>query len=182
VLFRSPVSEQLHRRLELVESLGTDRVRFLLDLSLSMPALPVSYVEALHRHGAPQALIERLQEAWSAADHSAATALLRAELDAIPSSPLAALYVAPLTRFGCSTVAQWRWFLPNVAAVHLKYWDLDDRNGTVSTPIRDLRAALADIGFDGTFCSEWGGHEWMSDTDPMAMTLGHRRLFDTTAS
>jgi hypothetical protein len=68
-----------------------------------------------------------------------------------------------------------------VAAVHLKYWDLDDTDGAVSTPIRQLRAALAEIGFSGTFCSEWGGHEWMPEADPMAMTLGHRRLFDAAA-
>jgi hypothetical protein len=176
-----PDSEQLHRRLELVESLATERVRFLLDLSLCMPALPTSYVEALHRHGAAPALIESLREAWTAADHHAVTALLRAELDATESPQLASLYVTPLTRFGCTTVADWRWFLPSVAAVHLKYWDLDDRDGAVSTPIRDLRAALADLGFSGTFCSEWGGHEWMPDADPFAMTMGHRRLFDAAA-
>ncbi|HEY7274048.1 MAG TPA: hypothetical protein VH502_15050 [Actinoplanes sp.] len=176
-----PDSEQLLRRLELVESLATDHVRFLLDLSLCMPALPTSYVEALDRHGATPALIASLQDAWAAADHRAAATLLRAELAAARSPQLASLYVTPLTRFGCTTVADWRWFLPNVAAVHLKYWDLDDRNGAVSTPIRDLRAALADIDFAGTFCSEWGGHEWMSDADPAAMTRGHRHLFDAAA-
>ena len=72
-------------------------------------------------------------------------------------------------------------FLPNAAAVHLKYWDLDDRDGAVSTPIRQLRAALADVAFTGTFCSEWGGHEWMPHADPVAMTLGHRRLFESAA-
>jgi hypothetical protein len=175
-----PDGEQLHRRLELVERLATDRVRFLLDLSLCMPALPTSYVAALQRADAPPALIDRLLEAWNAADHAAVSALLRPELDRADSA-LASLYVTPLTRFGCTTVADWRWFLPNVAAVHLKYWDLDDAAGAVSTPIRELRAALADAGFTGTFCSEWGGHEWMPDADPIAMTLGHRRLFDTAA-
>jgi hypothetical protein len=175
-----PDSEQLHRRLEFAARLRTDRVAFLLDLSLCMPALPASYVQALHRHGATPALIERLQQAWNAADHRTATALLRAELGAAASSQLASLYVTPLTRFGCGTVADWRWFLPDVAAVHLKYWDLDDAAGAVSTPIRELRSALADIGYSGTFCSEWGGHEWMS-ADPTTMTLGHRRLFDAAA-
>jgi sugar phosphate isomerase/epimerase len=176
-----PDAEQLHRRLELVDSLATDHVRFLLDLSLCMPALPTSYVEALHRHGAASTLIDRLHEAWHAADHRAVTALLRAELAAVASPQLASLFVTPLTRFGCSTVADWRWFLPNVAAVHLKYWDLDDRAGAVSTPVRQLRSALADIGFPGTFCSEWGGHEWISHADPVTMTLEHRRIFDAAA-
>jgi hypothetical protein len=174
-----PDGEQLHRRLELVGRLATDRIRFLLDLSLCMPALPTSYVAALRRSGAPPALVDRLQEAWIAADHGAVSSLLRPELDKAGSA-LASLYVTPLTRFGCTTVADWRWFLPNVAAVHLKYWDLDDSAGAISTPIRELRTALADAATyrDGTFCSEWGGHEWMPDADPMATTLGHRRLFD----
>jgi hypothetical protein len=175
-----PDGEPVQRRLELVDSLATDRVRFLLDLSLCMPALPTSYVDALRRNGAPEALIGRLQEAWNAADHRAASALLRAELD-MAKPALASLYITPLTRFGCSTVADWRWFLPHVAAVHLKYWDLDDSGGVVSTPIRELRAALAETGFAGTFCSEWGGHEWMPDADPVAMTLGHRRIFEAAA-
>lgn len=174
-----PDGEQLHQRLELVERLATDRVRFLFDLSLCMPALPTSYVAALRGSGAAPALVDRLREAWNAADHTAVEALLRAELAAAGSSELASLYVTPLTRFGCTTVADWRWFLPYVAAVHLKYWDLDDATGTVSTPIRELRAALKDASFAGTFCSEWGGHEWMPDADPVAMTLGHRRLFDS---
>jgi hypothetical protein len=176
-----PDSEQLLRRLDLVEHLASGHVRFLIDLSLCMPRLPTSYVAALHRYGAAPALVDRLQEAWNGADHDAVTALLRAELAGSVSTQLASLFVAPLTRFGCGTVADWRWFLPNVAAVHLKYWDLDDSDGAVSTPIRDLRSALADIGFPGTFCSEWGGHEWLPDADPLAMTLGHRRLFDAAA-
>ena len=172
-----PDGEPVQQRLELVDSLATDRVRFLLDLSLCMPALPTSYVDALRRHGAAPALIDRLQEAWNAADHHAVAALLRAELDTADAA-LASLYITPLTRFGCSTVAEWRWFLPHVAAVHLKYWDLDDSGGAVSTPIRELRAALANARFAGTYCSEWGGHEWMPDADPLAMTRGHRHLFD----
>jgi hypothetical protein len=174
-----PDSEQLQRRLELAENLASGHVRFLLDLSLCMPRLPTSYVEALHRHGAAPALIDRLRDAWNAADHHAVAALLRPELAAAESPQLAALFVVPLTRFGCTTVADWRWLLPNVAAVHLKYWDLDDHDGAVSRPIRQLRSALADTGFTGTFCSEWGGHEWMPDADPVAMTLGHRSLFDS---
>jgi sugar phosphate isomerase/epimerase len=176
-----PDTELLRRRLELIERLATDHVRFLFDLSLCMPALPTSYVEALHRHGAAPTLIDRLQDAWNAADHRALVALLQAALASGQTPQLASLFITPLTRFGCSTVADWRSFLPNVAAVHLKYWDLDDHDGTVSTPIRQLREALSDIGFAGTFCSEWGGHEWMPHADPTAMTQGHRRLFDAAA-
>jgi hypothetical protein len=90
-----PDSEQLHRRLELADTLATDRVRFLFDLSLCMPALPSSYVEALHRYGAAPALIDELTDAWNAADQSAAAALLGPALAAAESSQLASLFVTP---------------------------------------------------------------------------------------
>jgi sugar phosphate isomerase/epimerase len=176
-----PDAEGLHRRLDLVTRLASEHVRFLFDLSLCMPALPTSYIEALRRHGAAPALVDRLEDAWQGADPQEISALLSPAVAAAQSPPLASLFVTALTRFGRTTVADWRWFVPHVAAVHLKYWDLDDRNGVISTPMRDLRTALADIGFTGTFCSEWGGHEWMSGVDPVAMTAGHRRLFESAA-
>jgi hypothetical protein len=177
-----PDAEGLHRRLGLVTRLASEHVRFLFDLSLCMPGLPTSYVEALLHHGAAPVLVDRLQQAWGGGGKPREISALLAPAVAAAQSPaLASLFVTALTRFGRTTVADWQWFLPHVAAVHLKYWDLDDRNGVILTPIRDLRSALADIGFTGTFCSEWGGHEWMSGVDPVAMTAGHRRMFESAA-
>ena len=65
--------------------------------------------------------------------------------------------------------------LPLVGAFHLKFWDLDDADGRVSAPIRDLGAVLAGSDFAGTLCSEWGGHEWL-DADAADMTRRHLAL------
>ena len=68
-----------------------------------------------------------------------------------------------LVRFGRSPVDVVRGILPLVGAFHLKFWDLDDADGRVSQPLRDLGTLLRDAapGFAGTLCSEWGGHEWL---------------------
>jgi hypothetical protein len=174
-----PDSPVLRQRLDLVSSLRTDRIRFLLDLSLCMPALPRSYLDALARHGADTRFVHTLDEVWT---HGDPAAVIRPAMLSAHSPALAALLVTALTRFGSTEVADWRWFLPHVASVHLKFWELDDTGGAVSGPIRDLRGALASIGYAGTYCSEWGGHEWMpAEVDPVPMTAGHRRIFDATA-
>jgi hypothetical protein len=169
----------LRQRLDLVSSLGTDWLRFLLDLSLCMPALPRSYLEALAGRGAEAGFVRTLDDAWTQADPAELSAVLAPAISSARSPELAALLVTAMTRFGSTEVADWRWFLPHVASVHLKFWELDDEGGAVSRPIRELRAALAALGYDGTYCSEWGGHEWMpAEVDPAAMTAGHRRFFD----
>ena len=66
--------------------------------------------------------------------------------------------------------------LPLVGAFHLKFWDLDDTDGRVSAPIRDLGALLAPSAFTGTLCSEWGGHEWLVEADAADMTRRHLAL------
>jgi hypothetical protein len=81
-------------------------------------------------------------------------------------------------RFGRSDAADLRDVLPLVGAFHLKFWDLDDSDGRVSQPIRDLGAELAGTAFAGTLCSEWGGHEWI-DADAATMTRAHLELART---
>jgi hypothetical protein len=86
-----------------------------------------------------------------------------------------------LVRFGRSDAADLRGILPLVGAFHLKFWDLDDTDGRVSQPIRDLGAELAGTDFTGTLCSEWGGHEWLDD-DAALMTRAHLALARTALS
>ena len=62
--------------------------------------------------------------------------------------------------------------MPLVGGFHLKFWDLDDADGRVWQPVRELGRALAATGFDGVLTSEWGGHEWL-DADPGEMTRAH---------
>ena len=46
----------------------------------------------------------------------------------------------------------------------------------MSTPIRDLGALLTGSAFEGTLCSEWGGHEWLVEADAADMTRRHLAL------
>ena len=93
--------------------------------------------------------------------------------------PIHALYMDLVVRFGRSSARDLRDWLPLVGALHLKFWDLDDADGRVSTadPRRWAPSSRAP-GFMGTLCSEWGGHAWLDD-DATVMTTAHLELART---
>ncbi len=158
---------------ERIADLGTPHVRLLLDISMLMPALPVTYLERLERGGVPADLVRRLRDEWrDPVTHDAVLDLLRA--GRVPE-PMHTLYMNLLVRFGRSRVQDLASVLPLLGAVHLKFWDLDDADHRLSDPLRDVGAALAATGFTGTLCSEWGGQEWLDD-DPWEMTSRHLAL------
>jgi hypothetical protein len=78
-------------------------------------------------------------------------------------------------RFGRSDASELKGILPLVGAFHLKFWDLQDTDGRVSLPLKQLGRLLGEEGFAGTLTSEWGGHEWLQD-DPTVMTRRHLEL------
>ncbi|WP_285136529.1 restriction endonuclease subunit R [Microbacterium sp. lyk4-40-TSB-66] len=156
-----------------IGELDTPRVRLLLDISMLMPALPVTYLDRLERGGLPADLLRRLRDEWrDPATQDAVVALLRA--GGVPG-PVHTLYMNLLVRFGRSEASDLASVLPVIGAAHLKFWDLDDADGRVTRPIRDVGAALRGTGFAGTLCSEWGGQEWLDD-DPWQMTERHLAL------
>lgn len=156
-----------------IAALDDPRIRVLLDISMLMPALPVSYLGRLAAAGVPADLMRRLETSWRAPEtHGAVLELLRA--GGVPGS-VHTLYMNLLVRFGRSDAADVRDILPLTRGVHLKFWDLDDADGRVSTPIRDIGRELHAAGFSGTFCSEWGGNEWLDD-DAADMTRRHLAL------
>jgi len=156
-----------------VAAVDTPHVRLLLDISMLMPALPVTYLERLERGGIPTDLARRLRDEWhDPATHDAVIDLLRS--GGVPG-PVHTLYMNLLVRFGRSDVGDLASVLPFLGAVHLKFWDLDDADGRVSEPIRAVGEALRRRGFTGTLCSEWGGQEWLDD-DPWEMTSRHLAL------
>ena len=158
---------------ETIAAIDDPRVRVLVDISMLMPALPVSYLEALAAGGAPAGLVDRLRTEWrDPATQEAVFGLLRT--GGVPPH-LHALYMDMIVRFGRSDAADLRAVLPMVGAFHLKFWDLDDTDGRISQPIRELGAELAGTGFAGTMCSEWGGHEWLT-ADAADMTRQHLAL------
>lgn len=156
-----------------IAALDDPHVRLLIDISMLMPALPPSYLDRLAAGGLPSELIARLADSWrDPQTQESVVAFLRS--GAVPPR-IHTLYMDMLVRFGRSDAAELRGVLPVVGAFHLKFWDLDDSDGRVSQPIRDLGAELAGTAFAGGFTSEWGGHEWLDD-DPADMTRAHLAL------
>ncbi|KZE33070.1 hypothetical protein [Microbacterium sp. T32] len=156
-----------------IAAIDSPRVRLLLDISMLMPALPVSYLDALSRGGVDPALVARLRDHWREPEtHGAVIDHLRS--GRVPG-PVDTLYMNLLVRFGRSDIADVASVLPLLGGVHLKFWDLDDADDRISDPIRDVGTALAATGFTGTLCSEWGGQEWLDD-DPWETTSRHLSL------
>ncbi|KJL47347.1 Xylose isomerase-like TIM barrel [Microbacterium hydrocarbonoxydans] len=168
-----PASTAHAAAFETIADFDDDHLRLLVDISMLMPALPVSYLDRLEAGGIPGELLTRLRDDWKdQATQDAVVALLRS--GGVPPE-LHALYMDMIVRFGRSDAADLRAVLPLVGAFHLKFWDLDDADGRVSAPIRALGAELSATGFTGTLCSEWGGHEWI-DADAADMTRRHLEL------
>ncbi len=175
---QAPESPTTAAAIEVIANVADPHVRVLVDISMLMPALPTSYLAELEAAGLPQDLLTRLADDWrDPATTGAVVGLLRT--GAVPPE-IHTLYMNLLVRFGRSRATDLRDILPLVGAFHLKFWDLDDAGGRVSSPIRDLGAVLADSGFAGTLCSEWGGHEWLVDADAADMTRRHLALARST--
>jgi len=171
---QTPDSPSTAAAIDVIAGLDDPRVRLLADISMLMPALPTTYLEQLARADLPQHLLTRLAADWrNPATTGAVVELLRS--GAVPPA-VHTLYMNVLVRFGRSQAADLRDILPLVGAFHLKFWDLDDADGRVSAPIRDLGTLLAGSDFAGTLCSEWGGHEWLDDADATDMTRRHLDL------
>ena len=173
---QSPLNPAVAPALDAIAGLADDRVRVLVDISMLMPALPVTYLEELRRGGVSPDLLVRLENDWrDPATLDAATALLRS--GKVPPH-IHTLFMNLLIRFGRSDAADLQGILPLVGAFHLKFWDLDDDGRRVSQPLHDLGGLLGRNGFTGTLTSEWGGHEWLQD-DPTDMTRRHLALAET---
>ncbi|HEY8588868.1 MAG TPA: restriction endonuclease subunit R [Naasia sp.] len=168
-----PESPSVAPALQAIADLADPRVRVLVDISMLMPALPPSYLARLAASGVPAGLLARLAADWRSPDTAGAVgALLRS--GGVPPA-VHTLYMNLLIRFGRSSAEDLRGLLPLVGGFHLKFWDLDDEDGRVTGPLRDLGRLLAGSGFRGTLTSEWGGHEWLDD-DPTDITQRHLAL------
>ncbi|HEX7835140.1 MAG TPA: restriction endonuclease subunit R, partial [Pseudolysinimonas sp.] len=154
-----------------IAALGDPRIRLLIDISMLMPAPPVSYLERLERGGLESGLIARIRDEWrDPATHGA----VMAAIGSVPP-PLMSLYMDMIVRFGRSAATDLRPVLGLTSGIHLKFWDLDDADGRISSPVRDVGDELAAAGFTGTLTSEWGGHAWLDD-DATEVTRAHLEL------
>ncbi|MGN7950344.1 restriction endonuclease subunit R [Microbacterium sp. 22215] len=160
--------------LDAIANAEDPRIRLLIDTSMTMPALPVTYLERLRRVGVPSDLVRHVDRNWL--DPS----VLEPVRELLRSGTLPA-HVRPLclnmlTRFGRSTVADLVSLLPIVGAFHVKFWDLEDESKRVSQPVIELGALVSGNSFSGWLCSEWGGFEWMDDADADDVTRRHQQL------
>ncbi|KRB36566.1 hypothetical protein [Microbacterium sp. Root180] len=172
----SPSNPAFAPAYETLDRIADPHVRLLLDISMLMPELPVTYLDLLDRSDLPRDLLRRLRDDWAdPATTGAVVEVLRS--GAVPPS-IHTLYMNLLVRFGRSRIDEVEPVLHLLSGAHLKFWDLDDADGRVTQPIRDLGAALRRSGFTGTLCSEWGGQEWLDD-DPIETTRAHLALART---
>ncbi len=169
---QTPDTPAVQAALDVFADLDDPRLSVLVDCSMFMPSLPLSYLEVLREGGVPEELLRRLETEWRAPEtHAAVIDLLRS--GGVPAL-VHTLYMNLIVRFGRSDVSDIRSILPSVGAFHLKFWDLDDAEAQVSVPLRALRDELGT--FTGTLCSEWGGHEWLEGADATDYTRRHLAL------
>jgi sugar phosphate isomerase/epimerase len=172
----SPANPSAARAYETIFAIDDPHLRLLLDSSMLMPALPVTYLERMAAAGLDTGLLARVRDEWlDPATLEAVMTTLRS--GGVPPE-VHTLFMNLLVRFGRTSIDELTPILPLIGGVHLKFWDLDDADRRVSRPIAELGAALASTGFAGTLCSEWGGHEWLDD-DPLEMTRAHLALAHT---
>jgi sugar phosphate isomerase/epimerase len=169
----SPV---LSSTVELFERLQSGALGLVLDFSLSMTGLPVTFLARLRRDGMDVELEEALVTMWS----GGGTAAQFVELAHARGAPEAVVArgLSPFIRFGSSDPAQFAPILPWVRHVHAKYWDLEDAERHVVVPHAAFLRLLTDAGYDGPVSSEWGGSEWLEadDVDAFALTRRHLNL------
>jgi sugar phosphate isomerase/epimerase len=155
------------------------RLQLLLDASMVTPMLPTSYLDCLGRSGVPADLVDRVTHGWE--DPATAKAVRECLAGGQVPPQALALYMTMVVRFGTWTVADLEPLLPYTSAAHLKFWDLDDADGRVTGPLRQLASALDRHGFSGTLCSEWGGHDWYEGPESATeMTRRHLELVRAT--
>jgi hypothetical protein len=176
---QSPRNPSAAPAFQTVADLDDPRIRVLVDTSMLMPALPVTYLDRLRTAGVPEDFVHRLEQDWR---DEATVEAVRDMLGSGRVPPHAhTLFMNLLVRFGRSHVGDLREILSLVGGFHLKLWDLEDADGRVSSPIHDLGSLLARAAFRGTLTSEWGGHEWL-DNDPSDVTTRHLALARTALS
>ena len=160
--------------IDTIAAIDDERVRLLVDISMLMPALPPTYLERLRAGGVDSCTARpahlRLARTRDPRRGRRLSALGRGAAGRAHDVHEPA---DPVRTIGCrgTSAASSR----SSGAFHLKFWDLDDTDGRVSAPIRDLGVELERSGFSGPLTSEWGGHEWL-DSDPADMTRAHLEL------
>jgi hypothetical protein len=144
--------------LECCERLGSPSIALTLDFSVAMTRVPKHFVDAVCRAGMAREALDNVVALW---EQGARTPDLLAAL-AETGAPAAALDEARsgFVRFGRQEPEAWLSFVPHVAYVHAKFWELDDDGDEPTVRNAEMIAMLRAGGYAGFVCSEWGGSEW----------------------
>lgn len=167
-----PAGAAIHARLDDIERAGETAVRLLLDTSALMSGLPPTYVQALRAEGVPHRLVVRLRDAF--AEGRVGSIVLPALADDGLTPAAHALLITAMTRFGASRAVDWLPLAPWIAAVHVKWWDLESAAADLAGEAGAVIDGLLAAGLPGAVCSEWGGHEWQGlDVDASSQVAAH---------
>lgn len=173
----SPVVQEI---LKFLGDLQTDSLGLVFDTSLCMTKLPPTYLAALAAAGFDSSLIAEANEIWQSQPGGAVRGFVFSKLMPAARNDFAvSLALTLATRMGRTKVSDWLAALDYVQAVHLKYWDTFDEDGSLSDPMADLIRELLVRGFTGPLISEWGGHEWATLERPSLQVFEeHRSIYD----
>ncbi len=149
--------------LRIVRELKSPNVKLMFDTSLFMRRFPPTFASYLNSIGIDDVQVSNLEKLWLENDLANFRGAL---LGAIKSGDLPPQIQAALptllSRFGHSRPIDWIEYAPHVAYVHLKFWDESNEDQAVSDPVLEAARLLAEFDFEGYYCAEWGGHDWLS--------------------
>jgi hypothetical protein len=157
----TPSDPRTQATLVVVEAAASANVRLMFDGSLFMTCIPPTLKTLMQSYGLTPSQVNEIETHWLEDSTSEYRGWLLENLKSGTFPPrLNALLPTLLTRIGHSTPSDWEHVASLVESVHLKYWDTSDELGAVSLPTTQLMQLLDSQGYQGYYCSEWGGHEW----------------------
>lgn len=149
--------------LEVVESVDSDYVGIMFDSSLFMTAFPAPLRRAMSQRGLTEVMVQELEQRWLDSDLPAYRGWVMSQLQGGHLPPATGQFLPTLfSRMGHGRPSDWESLAPQVRSVQLKFWDQQDRDGALESTTTELMRMLSAIGYEGFYCSEWGGHEWYS--------------------
>jgi sugar phosphate isomerase/epimerase len=155
-----------------VQALLECRVALVLDASIAMKAVPKRFVETVRALGMHAEDLDALLTLW--AERATTRELFAAvqEIDAPPAALDEAR--AGFIRFGRQEPYTWLPYIPHVAYVHAKFWELDDDGDDPTTRTAELISVLRAGGYEGFLACEWGGNAWLEADDVDAFEIVRR--------
>ncbi len=149
--------------LRIVRELKSPNVKLMFDTSLFMRRFPPTFKSYLNSIGIDEVQVSNIEKLWLVNDLANFRGTLLGAINSgdLPPQIQAALPTL-LSRFGHSRPIDWIEYAPHVAYVHLKFWDESNEDQAVSDPVLEAARLLAEFDFEGYYCAEWGGHDWLS--------------------